>query len=217
MVDDSYEGLVRALEELNARVEAQRDEARTWYVQQCATAEQAVRRAEQQLRRAERELAVATEQAELTEGEAAHLWHLLRGRLGISAGRMGAPPAPVGGAPTDPATLLDGVRDLVERARRRGEFPPSANPLLVGCGVLGAVTASALGAAARAVGARYGGDLAVGMPVLALVVTLLGPVAGLAPAKLLAERRHVALGPRPVTLVVVAGVVATILLLVLLR
>jgi hypothetical protein len=52
------------------------------------------------------------------------------------------------------------------------------------------------------------------MPVLALVVTLLGPLAGLAPATRLADRRHALLGPRPMAIVLVAGVATTAALLV---
>lgn len=75
--------------------------------------------------------------------------------------------------------------------------------------------AYALGVGARALGVGYGGDLAVGMPVLALVVTLFGPLIGLVPARVLADRRHAMLGPRPITVVLGAGVVTTVLLLVL--
>ena len=55
------------------------------------------------------------------------------------------------------------------------------------------------------------------MPVLALVVTLLGPVRGLAPAKVLADRRHAALGPGPMAVVLGAGLVTAAALLLLLR
>ena len=44
------------------------------------------------------------------------------------------------------------------------------------------------------------------MPVLALMVTLLGPLVGLVPARVLADRRHAVLGPRPITVVLGAGV-----------
>ncbi len=50
---------------------------------------------------------------------------------------------------------------------------------------------------------------------LALVVTLLGPVLGLIPARLIADRRHAVLSPRPVLIVVVAGLATTLLLLTL--
>lgn len=213
----SYDALIHELAGLNARVEAQRAEARTWYERQCAAADRAVRTAEQQVRRAEAEVAEAAEQVELVDAEAAHLWQTLGSRLGVSARRLGDPPGPAPGATGEPGALLDGVRGLVDRARRPGELPGSANPLLVLCGVLAAGAAYALGVGARAVGARHGGDLAVGMPVLALVVTLLGPVAGLAPAKLVADRQHAALGPRPMAVVLIAGLVTTIALFALLR
>jgi hypothetical protein len=123
----------------------------------------------------------------------------------------------VPGATADPVTLLAGVRDLLDRTRQPGDLPGSVNPLLALCGVAGAVLAYALGGAARAAGDRYGGELAVGLPVLALVVTLLGPLVGLVPAKVLADRRHAVLGPRPVAVVLVAGLLTTVLLLALTR
>lgn len=199
----SYAASLRELAARNARAQAQRDEAHTWYERQCVAADRAVRDARQQLERAEAELIEATEQVELVDTEAAHLWHVLRARLGFR--RLGDPPGPAPGATGDPLVLLNGVRELLERLRHPGELPSSANPLLVLCGVLSAAAAYAIGVAARHVGDHYGGDLAVGMPVLALVVTLVGPVVGLAPAKLIADRRHAALGPRPVMLVLAAG------------
>ncbi|MEV4755001.1 hypothetical protein AB0J86_07795 [Micromonospora sp. NPDC049559] len=215
-MSESYPALIRQLAELTARVEAQRAEAETWYADQCAAADRAVRAATEAVRRAEEEVAAATEEVEAVDAEAAHLWQLFRSRLG-AAGRLGDPPAPAPGATAAPVTLLDGVRELIERAKRPEELPGSTNPLLVLFGVLGAAAAYALGAGARLVGDRYGGDLAVGMPVLALVVALLGPFVGLAPAKLLADRRHAALGPRPVAVVVAAGLVTTGLLFALVR
>ncbi|PZF85976.1 hypothetical protein [Micromonospora deserti] len=211
---ETYAAQIRRLAELTARVHAQRAEAHDWYEQQCAAAERAVAEAAAEVRRAERELAAAREVQERVDAEAAHLWQQLRGRLGSLGRRAGDPPAPVTGAAADPVLLLGGVRDLLNRTRQPGDLPGSVNPVLALCGVAGAVLAYTLGAAARAVGERYGGDLAVGMPVLALVVTLLGPLAGLVPAKALADRRHAVLGPRPVTVVIVAGLVATVALLV---
>ena len=143
----------------------------------------------------------------------AHLWQQVRSRLG--ARRLGGPPAPANGVgATDPVLLLAKARDLLDRAGQPGELPGSVNPLLALCGVAGGVLAYALGAGARALGVGYGGDLAVGLPVLALVVTLLGPLVGLVPARVLADRRHAVLGPRPITVVLGAGLLTTVLLLV---
>ncbi|MFC3502360.1 hypothetical protein ACFOOK_15490 [Micromonospora krabiensis] len=215
VTSETYAAQVRRLADLTARVHAQREEARTWYERQCAAAEQAVAEAAEQVRQAEQELVDARELQDRVDAEAAHLWQQLRGRLGSAGRRLGGPPAPATGVDGDPRPLLAGVRDLLDRTRQRGELPGSVNPLLALCGVVGAGVAYALGVGARAAGVGYGGDLAVGMPVLALVVTLLGPLAGLVPAKVLADRRHAVLGPRAMTVVLAAGLVTTALLLVL--
>ncbi|WP_422751850.1 hypothetical protein [Micromonospora sp. WMMD708] len=212
VASDTYAAHVRRLAELTGRVAAQRAEAQAWHDQQCAAAERAVAQATAQLRDAEQEVVDARSMLERVDAEVGHLWAELRSRLGTR--RPGDPPGPARDVSGDPVPLLRGVRELLDRAGQRGELPGSVNPLLALCGVAGAVVAYALGAVARAVGERHGGDLAVGMPVLALVVTLLGPVAGLAPAKRLADRRHALLGPRPLAIVLVTGVLTTVLLLV---
>ncbi|MET7668307.1 hypothetical protein [Micromonospora luteifusca] len=214
VASETYAAQLRRLADLTARVHEQRAEAHTWHERQCAAAERAVADAAEQLQHAEEELVAAREQQERVDAEVAHLWQQVRTRLG--ARRLGGPPAPAnGGGATDPVLLLGRARDLLDRAGQPGELPGSVNPLLALCGVAGAVVAYTLGAGARALGVGYGGDLAVGMPVLALVVTLLGPLVGLVPARVLADRRHAVLGPRPITVVLGAGVLATGLLLAL--
>ncbi|SBT42165.1 hypothetical protein [Micromonospora auratinigra] len=215
VASETYAAQLRRLAELTARVAAQRAEAHTWYAQQCAAAERAVADAAEEVRRAEAEAVEARAQVERVDAEAAHLWGQLRARTGAGGRRLGDPPGPARDATGDPVPLLHGVRELLDRTRQPGELPGSANPLLVACGVGGAAVAYALGLAARALGHGSGGDLAVGMPVLALVITLLGPLVGLAPARLLADRRHAVLTPRPMLLVAGAGLVTTLLLLTL--
>ncbi|MEH1167407.1 hypothetical protein V6V47_18675 [Micromonospora sp. CPCC 205539] len=214
VASDTYAAHLRRLAELTARVHEQRAEAHTWYDRQCAAADRAVADAVDQVERAEVELVAAREQQERVDAEVAHLWQQARARLGSGARRLGGPPAPANGGTADPVLLLGRARDLLDRAGQPGELPGSVNPLLALCGVAGAVLAYGLGAGARALGVGYGGDLAVGMPVLALVVTLLGPLIGLVPARVLADRRHAVLGPRPITVVLGAGLVATALLLI---
>ncbi|MEU7613416.1 hypothetical protein [Micromonospora sp. NPDC049204] len=214
VASETYAAQLRRLAELTARVGEQRAEAHTWYERQCAAAERAVAEAAEQVQHAEVELVEAREQQERVDAEVAHLWQQVRTRLG--ARRLGGPPAPANsGGATDALALLTRARDLLDRAGQPGELPGSVNPLLALCGVGGAVFAYALGAGARALGVGYGGDLAVGMPVLALVVTLFGPLVGLAPARVLADRRHAVLGPRPIIVVLGAGLVTTALLLAL--
>lgn len=214
VASETYTAQLRRLAELTARVREQRAEAHTWYERQCAAAERAVTEAVTEVRRAEQELVDAREEQERVDAEVAHLWQQARERLG--ARRLGGPPAPAStGGAGDPTVLLGRVRDLLNLAGQPGELPGSANPLLALCGVGGAVLGYALAVGARALGVGYGGDLAVGMPVLALVVTLLGPLMGLAPARVLADRRHAMLGPRPIMVVLGAGLVTTVLLLAL--
>ncbi|MDM4718884.1 hypothetical protein QTQ03_04455 [Micromonospora sp. WMMA1363] len=215
VTEESYTAQVRRLAELTERVQAQRTEAHTWHDQQCAAARKAVADAEDQVHRAERNLAAARELQDRVDAEATALWQELRNRLGQVGRRVGPPPGPVAGAVGDPPVLLAAVRDLLARAGQPGELPGSVNPLLALCGVAGALVAYALGTVARAAGDRYGGDLAVGLPVLALVVILLGPLVGLVPAKVVADRRHALLGPRPAAIVLVAGLATTVLLLTL--
>ncbi|MFC4018686.1 hypothetical protein ACFOW4_12150 [Micromonospora sp. GCM10011542] len=214
VASETYAAQVRRLADLTARVAEQRAEAHTWYDRQCAAADRAVADAVEQLHRAEEELVAAREQQERVDAEVAHLWQQLRARLG-GGRRLGGPPAPAGNGSIDPVLPLARARDLLDRTGQPGELPGSVNPLLALCGVAGAVLAYALGAGARALGVGYGGDLAVGLPVLALMVTLLGPLIGLVPARVLADRRHAVLGPRPITVVLGTGLLTTVLLLVL--
>ncbi|WDZ82558.1 hypothetical protein [Micromonospora cathayae] len=214
VTSESYAACLRRLAELTAHAAAQRAEATSWHERQCAAAERAVREATEQVRRAETEVAEATELVERVDAEAAHLWQVLRGRIGAGGRRLGDPPGPARDASGDPLVRLDQARELLDRTRQPGDLPGSVNPLLALCGVLGATVAYAVAMAARAAGERYGGDLAVGLPVIALVVSLLGPLVGLWPAKVLADRRHAVLGPRPMTIVLVAGLLATAFLLV---
>ncbi|MGW0505452.1 hypothetical protein [Micromonospora sp. NPDC003241] len=214
VTSETYAAQLRRLAELTARVREQRAEADAWYAQQCAAADRAVAESADEVNRAERELAAARESQELVDAESAVLWQELNSRLGGGGRRAGTPPAPAQDATGDPVPLLDAARDLLRRTRQPGELPSSVNPLLALCGVVGAVLAYALGAGARALGGRADGELAVGLPVLALVVSLLGPVIGLVPARVLADRRHAVLSPRPVIVVVAAGLVTTLLLLI---
>ncbi|SCL28630.1 hypothetical protein [Micromonospora inyonensis] len=217
VTSESYAACLRRLAELTARAATQRAEAESWHERQCAAAERAVREAAEQVRRAEAEVAEATELVERVDTEANHLWQVLRGRLGAGARRLGDPPGPARGASGDPTVLLDRARELLDRTRQPGDLPGAVNPLLALCGALGAVVAYAVGAGARVAGERYGGDLAVGLPVIALVVSLLGPLIGLGPAKLLADRRHALLGPRPMAIVLAAGLATTALLFTVAR
>lgn len=214
VTSETYAAQLRRLAELTARVQEQQEEARSWYAQQCAAADHAVAESADEVTRAEHELVAARESQEQVNAEVAVLWQELNARLGGGGRRAGTPPGPRADATGDPEPLLEAARELLRRTGQPGELPSSVNPLLALCGVAGAVLAYALGAGCRALAARADGELAVGLPVLALVVTLLGPVLGLIPARLIADRRHAVLSPRPVIIVATAGLLTTLLLLV---
>ncbi|MFV2018236.1 hypothetical protein [Micromonospora sp. LOL_023] len=218
---DSYPVLIRRLAELAAGLQARRDEAQHWYADRCASAQAAVERAEAQLADLSQARAEAGLEVEEVDREAATIWAEFAHRLGPRADRFGGVPAPTSGpgaaSPDQADRWLTAARELVERSVEAEPLPRTAHPALALFGTAGAAAAFGFAAAARWTGEHHGGDLAVGMPVIALVVTLLGPLFGLAPAKLLADRRHAVLDIRSVAVVLVAGLVTTATLVVLLR
>ncbi|MEV1290561.1 hypothetical protein [Micromonospora sp. NPDC049679] len=219
-MSEAYGELLRRLAELTTRLDERRAEAQQWYAERCAAADEAVVAADAAVLAARDGLDSLRGEVDDVDREAAALWAALADRLGPVAARFGGPPGPStdpAEAGDDPERWLAGARELLDRSRDVGPVPRSAYPLLVIFGVLGALAAAGLAAAARVAGTRYGGDLAVGMPVLALLVTLLGPFVGLAPAKVLTDRRHASLDPRSAAVVIIAGLAMTALAFAALR
>jgi hypothetical protein len=218
---DSYPALMRRLAELAAGLQARRDEAQRWYAERCDGAEAAVVRQEAQIAQLRAALAEARREVEEVDREAAAIWTEAGHRFGPVAGRFGGLPAPSPGpgptAADPPDQWLAAARAAVERSAEVEPLPRTAYPALALSGALGAAAAFGLAAAARWGGDRYGGDLAIGMPVIALVITLLGPLIGLAPAKFLTDRRYAVLDVRAIVIVLVTGLVTTALLVGLLR
>lgn len=218
---DSYPVLIRRLAELAAGLQARRDEAQHWYADRCAGAQAAVEQVEARLADLRQARAEASLEVEEVDREAATIWTEFAHRLGPVTDRFGGVPAPTSGpgmvGPDQADRWLTAARGLVERSVETEPLPRTAYPALALFGALGAAAAFGFAAAARWTGERYGGDLAVGMPVIALVVTLLGPLFGLAPAKLLTDRRHAVLDVRSVAVVLVTGLVTTATLVGLLR
>jgi hypothetical protein len=144
------------------------------------------------------------------EAESQELWDSLARVSGLSANRLGVLPAPTPVPPDadpDARMWLAYVREAIKQAGQERPMPSWSPLVLAMLGAAGAATAYAIGEVLRWIGRGVGGDVAVGLPVLALVATLLGPVVGLGPARLLADRRGAALDARAVAIVVIAGVV----------
>ncbi|HEY8532879.1 MAG TPA: hypothetical protein VIL44_03245 [Micromonospora sp.] len=209
---ESYPELLWQLADLATRIAHARAEAEAWHAERCAAAHAAVAEAEAAIRAAQAEVDAARAELDAVDREAADLWEELVELLGPAASRHGGLPLPSPdpeAAGTDPQPWLASTRNLLDRVRKLAPLPRSVYPVLVLFGVLGAGIAVGLATAARAIGARYGGDLAIGLPVVALVITLLGPFTGLAPAKALADRQHAALDLRTAAVVIGAGLATT--------
>ncbi|HEU4425206.1 MAG TPA: hypothetical protein VFR67_21970 [Pilimelia sp.] len=218
MAGDDYHRLMRELAEAGAQAQQRRDEVQRWYDAQCRKAAQARTDAERDARNAAADVAEAEAGVGDVDAEAAQLWSLLGSRTGAAGRRLGEPPAPT--RPADPAAdphaLLDGVRDLLDEARQARPLPGRTYPLLALFGLVGAGLAAALAHGLRVAAHETGGDLGVGLPVVALIVALLGSFAGLVPAKRLADRRGATLDAGSVGVVVVVGLATAGGLLVLL-
>jgi len=215
---DEYAALMRELADAGARAQRRRDEVRRWYDQQVRAAADALEEAQREARDATAAAATAEARVVNVDAEAAELWSLLGRRLGPGARRLGEPPdpAPPADSDTDPLQLLDGVRELLDDARQARQLTGRTYPLLALFGLLGAAIAAALAHGLRVAARETGGDLAVGLPVVALIVALLGSFAGLVPAKRLADRRGAALDAGSVAVVVAVGLATAGALLVLL-
>ncbi|GFJ94547.1 hypothetical protein [Phytohabitans rumicis] len=212
----SYRAAIEQLARAYAGVDAQRAEATEWYARQVAAVERATREAAAAVAAATESVAGAQQLVERVDAEADEVWRTTIRRLGPVAARYGGtpPPAPAPqGEAYNPHQVLEGALRLIDDAWRPGRMSRQAYPLLVLLSAVGAGVAVGLREAALWLGREHGGDLAVGLPVLALVVTLVAPLVGLWPAKVVADRRHVALDPTTITVVVAAGLATTATLL----
>ncbi|GAA4467694.1 hypothetical protein [Phytohabitans houttuyneae] len=214
----SYQEAITRLADTYAGVDAQRAEADEWYERQVAAATRAVDEATAAVENAQEALDEATELVDRVDAEAEEVWRSTERRLGATAARYGGPPppvAPLGGEEYNPHQMIEAASKLLDVTWRPGRMPQRAFPTLVVLSALGAALAFALREAALWAGRKYGGDLAVGMPVLALVVTLVAPFVGLWPARVVADRRHVALDATTITVVLATGVATTVALFLL--
>jgi len=211
----TYHQAIARLADTYAGVDAQRAEADEWYERQLAAIARAEQEASAAVEAAQEALDAATELVERIDAEVEEVWRTTVRRLGPSAARYGGPPPPVpsqGDEEYNPHQMIESASDLLDQTWRPGRMPQSAFPWLVALSAFGAAVAFALREAALWAGHSYGGDLAVGLPVLALVVTLVAPFVGLWPARVVADRRHVALDATTITVVLATGLATTVVL-----
>jgi hypothetical protein len=205
---DSYADLMRRLADAYGAAQARRADVLAWYDRQRTAAGRALADAEE----AAAEEAAAQTEVGYVAAEVEGLWRRLVEQVPPAA-RYGGPPTPDPQAPgdADPADLLRQAASRLRQARDRQPVSGAAYLVFFVFGGIGAALAAAAAYGLR-VGARSGGDWAVALPVIALIVTLLGVVAGLVPTRLFADRRGLALDAVAVIVTVFGGVVATVLL-----
>ncbi|HEX8631547.1 MAG TPA: hypothetical protein VF755_25595 [Catenuloplanes sp.] len=217
-----YARLMRRLAALDAQLAAQRAQAEAWYAEQCAAADAAVRAAERAVRETGARVDAARRVAEVVDAEAAYLWSTFVHQVGPSAEQFGRSlPRAVVPQQRDGRQADDYLHEAQARVAPattvRRPSGGSMRTLLALVGAVGGAVGFAAGAALRWAGQRAGGDWAVGLPVLALIVTLLGPAVGVAVAKRVADRRGSGLDPAGVAVVAIAGLATAAALLLALR
>ncbi|BCB90451.1 hypothetical protein [Phytohabitans suffuscus] len=214
----TYHEAIAELAGAYASVDSQRTEADEWYQRQVAAAARAVEEATAAVEAAQRAVDEAAELVERIDAEAEEVWRTTVRRLGPPAARYSGPPLPghlQAGEDHDPRHDIGSASELLDRTWRPGRMPQRTLPTLVVLSALGAALAFTLREAALWAGRSYGGDLAVGLPVLALVVTLVAPFVGLWPARVVADRRHVALDTTTIAVVLATGLATTVTLYLL--
>jgi len=209
----SYEEAIAKLARKYAGVDAQRAEADQWYERQVAAAARAQTEAEAAVEAAQEALDAATELVERIDAEVEEVWRTTERRMGAAATRFGGPPLPVPLRPDEeynPDQMIESATKMLDDRWRPGQMSQGKLPLLVLLSAVGAGLAFGLREAVLWAGRSYGGDLAVGLPVLALVVTLVAPFVGLWPARVIADRDHVALDTTTIAVVVATGIATTV-------
>lgn len=216
-----YRAVLRRLTALADEAAEHRAEANGWHDDRAAAADEAERVAEEAVQQALRGVREAQRDLEEVDARAAGLWSEFVHRVGPSAERFGRTvPEPV-----VPRQRGDhGPEEYLQEVATRLAYTPPPRPLtnatqalLALFGALAGAVGFALAEALRWAGRQAGGDWAVGLPVVALIVMLLGPVLGIGPAKLLADRRGIGMDAATVAVVLVTGLVAAGVLYVALR
>ena len=209
-----YRAILRRLNELDAEAAAHRAEAVEWHDGRVAAADEAVRDEEENVRATERDLRRAEQDRDAVDARAAGIW---------STYIHGWPQAERFGK-LHPGAMVPRQRDrpaedYLSEAEATTGRPPPARPLgsattamFAAFGFMGGTVGVAAHQLLRWAGRAAGGDWAVALPVLALIVMLVGPVLAVSGAKRAADRRGVGLDAAAVSTVLITGLVTAGLL-----
>ena len=215
-----YRSVVRKLTNLDNEAAEHRAEARAWHDSRAIEADNAVRAADARIREAQARLQAAQREREEVDARVAGLWSDFAFKAGRVAERFG-PHAP---QPTVPHQRDREPEDYLQEAAATAAWKPAprkptsgASLLYVVLGALGGAAGVAAWSVLRWAGREAGGDWAAGLPVVALVVALLGPILAVVTAKRVADRNSVPLDASAVATVLIAGLIAAGLVLALAR
>jgi hypothetical protein len=216
-----YRVVLRRLTALADEAARHRAEAERWHDERVAAADEAERAAEEAVRQSLRGVREAQRDLEGVDARAAGLWSEFVHRVGPSAERFGRTvPEPV--VPRQRGE--HGPEEYLQEAATRLAYTAPSRPLTNATqalfalfGALGGAVGFALSEGLRWAGRAAGGDWAVALPVVALIVMLTGPVLGVDPAKRVADRRGSPLDAAAVAVVLISGLVTAGLLYATLR
>jgi len=207
--DAGYRGLVRQLAGLDAAAAEDRAEANDWHDDKVAAAADKLRAAEQDVREAEQAYRLARKAREGVEAEVADAWNKYVHETGGKAERFGRT-AP---EPAIPHQRDRDPQDYLQEAAATARVKAAPTTLMFAAfGFLGGTAGVAAHQVLRWAGREAGGDWAVALPVLALIVMLVGPVLAVFGAKRVADRRGVGLDATAVATVLVTGLFTAALL-----
>ena len=215
-----YRSVVRKLTNLDDEAAAHRAEAHAWHDSRAVEADNAVRSADEQIRETQAAWRAEQRRREEVDARSAVLWAEFAHKMGRVAERFG-PQAPQPAVPhqrdRDAADYLQEAAATAAWTPAQGKPSSGVTLLYVVLGALGGALGVAAWSTLRWAGREAGGDWAAGLPVVALVVALLGPILAVVTAKRVADRRNMPLDASAVATVLIAGLIAAGLVLALAR
>ncbi|MFI5935474.1 hypothetical protein [Actinoplanes sp. NPDC051494] len=213
-----YRSVVHKLINLDDEAAGHRGEAHSWHDTRADETDEAVRAADQRVRDAQQAVEVAQQRLDEVDADVAGLWAEFAHRTGRLADRFGGAPQP-----EIPRQRDRDAAEYLQEAAATAAWTPAAKPLkgaallYTGLGALGGAVGLAAWSLLRWAGRESGGDLAAGLPVVALIVALLGPILAVVTAKRVADRSGTPLDASAVTTVLVSALITAGLILALVR